>query len=151
MQHAGDTVESFRFGLAAMQCRPPRSGNDGEQARIDVARVGRDAYKAMLALQGYVNASGLEKPLLELVKSGASQINARAFCVHMHTRDARKAGELRKRLDLLAGAKRHSSPNASAPPWHGPRLRRASPIRTCRMTSTRQPGPHSLRRQSPRQ
>jgi len=72
------------------------------QARIDVARVGQDAYKAMLGLQGYVNASSLEKPLLELVKIRASQINACAFCLHMHTRDARKAGESQERLDLLA-------------------------------------------------
>ena len=72
------------------------------QARIDVARVGQDAYKAMLGLQGYVNASGLENPLLELVKIRASQINACAFCLQMHTRDARKAGESQERLDLLA-------------------------------------------------
>lgn len=72
------------------------------QARIDIARVGQDAYKAMRGLQAYVNASSLEKSLLELVKVRASQINSCAFCLHMHMRDARKAGELQERLDLLA-------------------------------------------------
>lgn len=72
------------------------------QARIDVARVSPDAYKAMLGMQGYVNASGLEKSLLELVKTRASQINGCAFCLHMRTRDAREAGESQERLDLLA-------------------------------------------------
>jgi AhpD family alkylhydroperoxidase len=57
------------------------------QARIDVARVGQDAYKAMRGLQGYVNTSGLEKSLLELVKIRASQINSCAFCLHMHERE----------------------------------------------------------------
>ncbi|HTI81160.1 MAG TPA: carboxymuconolactone decarboxylase family protein [Acetobacteraceae bacterium] len=56
----------------------------------------------MLDLRPCVNASSLEKPLLELVKARASQINACAFCLHMHTRDARKAGESQERLDLLA-------------------------------------------------
>jgi hypothetical protein len=63
--HADGTVESFRFGLAAENGRYHRSANDKRrrgamQARIDVARVSPDAYKAMLGMQGSVNASGLE-------------------------------------------------------------------------------------------
>jgi AhpD family alkylhydroperoxidase len=105
--HGGGTVESLGFGLAALLCTHHRLRNDkprreAMQARIDVARVGQDAYKAMLGLQAYVNASGLEQSLLELVKIRASQINACAFCLHMHTRDARKAGESQERLDVLA-------------------------------------------------
>jgi AhpD family alkylhydroperoxidase len=55
----------------------------------------------MLDLQAKVNASGLEHSLQELVKTRASQINGCAFCLHMHTRDARKAGETEERLYLL--------------------------------------------------
>ena len=71
------------------------------QPRIDIARVGQDAYKAMLGLQSYVSATKLEPALRELVKIRASQINACAFCLHMHLRDARKAGESQERLDLI--------------------------------------------------
>jgi AhpD family alkylhydroperoxidase len=55
----------------------------------------------MLGLQSYVNATHLEPSLRELVKIRASQINACAFCLHMHLRDARKAGESQERLDLI--------------------------------------------------
>lgn len=55
----------------------------------------------MLALQGTVESSGLEKLLLELIKIRASQLNKCAFCLHMHTRDARKAGETEERIYLL--------------------------------------------------
>ena len=77
------------------------------QPRIDIARVSQDAYKAMLGparLRQF--ASAWKNPLLELVKIRASQINGCAFCLHMHTRDARKAGESQERLDLLGGLAR---------------------------------------------
>ncbi|HEY1383494.1 MAG TPA: carboxymuconolactone decarboxylase family protein [Dongiaceae bacterium] len=60
-----------------------------------------DGYKALAAVQAYVNRSGLEHPLLELVKMRASQINGCAFCLHMHSTDAVKAGERPERLHLL--------------------------------------------------
>jgi AhpD family alkylhydroperoxidase len=69
--------------------------------RIDTARVSQAAYKAMRALQAFVDATGLEQSLRELVNIRASQINACAFCLHMHLRDARKAGESQERLDLI--------------------------------------------------
>src|SRR5215469_8883182 len=72
------------------------------QPRIDTAHVSPDAYKAMRGLQSYVDATNLEKSLRELVKIRASQINGCAFCLHMHTRDARRAGESQERLDLLS-------------------------------------------------
>jgi AhpD family alkylhydroperoxidase len=56
----------------------------------------------MLGLQKEVDASGLERPLRELVKIRASQINRCAFCLDMHLKEARKAGESEARLDLLA-------------------------------------------------
>jgi AhpD family alkylhydroperoxidase len=71
------------------------------QQRLDVMKVSPGAYKAMSALQAYVDASGLEKPLLELVKVRASQLNGCAFCLAMHTRDARKLGESDERMHLL--------------------------------------------------
>jgi AhpD family alkylhydroperoxidase len=55
----------------------------------------------MLGLQNYVNDSGLEHGLLELVKMRASQINGCAYCLDMHSKDARAAGETEQRLYLL--------------------------------------------------
>src|ERR1700730_6385649 len=71
------------------------------QPRIDTSHVNPNAYKAMLGLQSYVDATGLEKSLRELVNIRASQINSCAFCLHMHLRDARRAGETQERLDLI--------------------------------------------------
>ena len=71
------------------------------QPRINTARISQDAYKAMLGLQSYVDATGLEKSLRELINIRASQINGCSFCLHMHLRDARKAGEAQERLDLI--------------------------------------------------
>lgn len=72
------------------------------QPRIDTTRINPDAYKAMRGLQSYVDATGLEPLLRALIKIRASQINGCAFCLHMHTRDARKAGESQERLDLIS-------------------------------------------------
>ena len=71
------------------------------QPRINTAHIGQDAYKAMRGLQSYVDATGLDKSLRELVNIRASQINGCSFCLHMHLRDARKAGEAQERLDLI--------------------------------------------------
>ncbi len=59
------------------------------------------AYRAMLALESYVHQSGLEGSLLELVKMRASQINGCAYCLDMHSKDARAAGETEQRLYVL--------------------------------------------------
>ena len=69
--------------------------------RIDYRKIAPGALQAMLQLQGYVNKCGLEPLLMELVKIRASQINGCAFCLHMHTRDARKLGEREERIYLL--------------------------------------------------
>jgi AhpD family alkylhydroperoxidase len=71
------------------------------QERLNATQIAPGAYKAMAALQAYVNASGLEASLLELVKLRASQLNGCAFCLHMHARDARKLGESEERIYLL--------------------------------------------------
>ena len=72
-------------------------------ARIDPTRhMKTDAARGMLALQRAVDASGLEHSLLELVKTRASQINHCAYCLDMHTKDARAAGESEQRLYALS-------------------------------------------------
>ena len=71
------------------------------EPRLDHWRLVPDAYKATRTLEDYVRKSGLEHSLLELVKIRASQINGCAFCIHMHTRDARQAGETEERIYLL--------------------------------------------------
>lgn len=72
------------------------------KARLNTFATAPDTMQAMLALQGQVDATGLEESLLELVKTRASQINGCAFCLHMHTRDARARGETEMRLYLLS-------------------------------------------------
>ncbi len=66
--------------------------------RIEVAKVAPGAYQAMLGLESYVRQSGLPKRIVELVKLQASYLNGCAYCVDMHTKDARTAGETEQRL-----------------------------------------------------
>jgi AhpD family alkylhydroperoxidase len=68
------------------------------EPRMDIKHVAPDALKAMAGLETYVRQSGLEPSLLELVRLRASQINGCAYCVDMHTKDAREAGETEQRL-----------------------------------------------------
>lgn len=71
--------------------------------RVDPSRyLHTEPMRAMLALQRAVEASGLEHGLLALVKIRASQINGCAYCLDMHTKDARAAGETEQRLYALA-------------------------------------------------
>ena len=69
--------------------------------RFSYTRASPKAAQAMFALHRYVENSGLEHSLLELVKTRASQINGCAFCLDMHTKDARAAGETEQRLYAL--------------------------------------------------
>lgn len=69
--------------------------------RLDYGALAPAAMKAMISLQQYVENSGLEHALLELVKMRASQINGCAYCLDMHSKDARAAGETEQRLYLL--------------------------------------------------
>ena len=71
------------------------------EPRLDIYKASPDAIKAMLAFSAATEKLGLEKPLLELVKLRASQINGCAFCVDMHSADARKGGETERRLYAL--------------------------------------------------
>ncbi|HZF35610.1 MAG TPA: carboxymuconolactone decarboxylase family protein [Candidatus Angelobacter sp.] len=69
--------------------------------RLNAKAIAPDAYNALRGLQNYVDGCGIEKPLLELIKVRASQINGCAFCIAMHTADAAKGGESQARLHLL--------------------------------------------------
>ncbi len=69
--------------------------------RLDPATIAPEGYKAMRAYQAHITDSGLEHSLLVLVKIRASQINGCAFCLVMHTNDARKLGESDERMHLL--------------------------------------------------
>ena len=68
------------------------------QPRIEYMKVAPNAMSAMLALEQYVRQSGLDPSLLELVKLRASQINGCAYCIDMHSKDARVRGESEQRL-----------------------------------------------------
>ncbi len=70
--------------------------------RVEYAKVAPGARDAMLGLEKYVHGTGLEPALLELVKIRASQINGCAYCLDMHTKDARARGETEQRLYAVA-------------------------------------------------
>jgi AhpD family alkylhydroperoxidase len=79
--------------------------------RIEFKKAGQalpEAMKALLALEASIKASGLEQSLIELVKMRASQINGCAYCLHMHSTDARAHGESEQRLYQLSAW--HESP-----------------------------------------
>lgn len=69
--------------------------------RLNYAKTSPDGFKAIRQLQEHVDNCGLERPLLELVKMRASQLNGCAYCLDMHSKDARAAGETEQRLYLL--------------------------------------------------
>jgi AhpD family alkylhydroperoxidase len=72
------------------------------KARMNYRSANPQAFQAMIKLEGYVQECGLEKGLMELIKIRASQINGCAFCLDMHTKDARKLGETEQRIYLLS-------------------------------------------------
>ncbi len=69
--------------------------------RINYKQVNPEGIQAMWGLEKYVHQCGLEESLLELVKTRASQINGCAYCIDMHTKDARAGGETEQRLYAL--------------------------------------------------
>jgi AhpD family alkylhydroperoxidase len=71
------------------------------QTRIDYSAAPPGAMRAMMGLEDYVRGCGLEAALLELVRLRASHINGCAYCIDMHTKDARARGESEQRLYLL--------------------------------------------------
>ena len=69
--------------------------------RVEFGKTEPAALQAMMGLETYVRNSDLDHSLLELIKVRASQINRCAFCIDMHTKDARHAGETEQRLYAL--------------------------------------------------
>jgi AhpD family alkylhydroperoxidase len=69
--------------------------------RMNFYQAAPETVNALMALENQVTSSGLEQSLIELVKTRASQINGCAYCINMHTQDARKHGETEQRLYLL--------------------------------------------------
>lgn len=69
--------------------------------RMNLGEVAPQAYKAMFGLEKYINNSELSKAHKHLIKIRASQINGCAFCINMHTEEARKDGETEKRIYAL--------------------------------------------------
>ena len=71
------------------------------ESRIQIDQLQPEAYKAMMALEGYLAKSELTPTHKELIKIRASQLNGCAFCINMHTRDALRQGEDQQRIFLL--------------------------------------------------
>jgi len=69
--------------------------------RLLPAEIAPDGYQALRAVEIYLAKCGLPKRLIELVKFRASQMNGCAYCLDVHSKDARKAGETEQRLYLL--------------------------------------------------
>ncbi|MFF2810522.1 carboxymuconolactone decarboxylase family protein [Streptomyces sp. NPDC058000] len=79
----------------------PAAAGHQHGPRMRWAKLAPEVYKAMIGLDAAAK-KGLDPTLIELVNIRASQLNRCAFCLHMHTNDARKAGESEERLALLA-------------------------------------------------
>lgn len=69
--------------------------------RVNIFQTQPEAYKAMFGLEKYIASTSLTSTHKELIKIRASQINGCAFCINMHTTDARKQGETEQRIYLL--------------------------------------------------
>lgn len=72
------------------------------EPRMNYAKAAPGAFRAMRGLETYLADCGLEPSLKELVKTRASQINGCAYCIDMHTQDARAQGESEQRLYALS-------------------------------------------------
>ena len=72
------------------------------KARIEYTQVAPAAFQAMRAFEAYVRGCGLNPTLSELIRIRASQINGCAFCLDMHTKDARAQGESEQRIYALS-------------------------------------------------
>ncbi|WP_030413957.1 carboxymuconolactone decarboxylase family protein [Streptomyces sp. NRRL S-1448] len=80
---------------------PSRAATGSGGPRMQWAKLAPEVYKAMIALDAAAK-KGLDPTLVELVKIRASQLNKCAFCLDMHIRDARGAGETEERIYLLS-------------------------------------------------
>ena len=72
------------------------------EKRIRIGKLQPAAYKAMMAMEAYIDQTALEPLHKELIRIRASQVNGCAYCLDMHTKDARKLGETEQKLYLIA-------------------------------------------------
>lgn len=71
------------------------------ESRLDYRRFNQEPLQALLAMEKYITGCGLDHKLIHLLKLRASQINGCAYCIDMHSIDARAAGETEQRLYAL--------------------------------------------------
>jgi AhpD family alkylhydroperoxidase len=110
------------------------------QQRLSAAKIAPDGYKTLVGVEIYLRQCGLEHRLIELVKMRASQINGCAYCLDVHSRDARRAGETEQRLYLLDAweeASLYTPRERAALAWTDAvtRTRRTTPMGRCRRNS----------------
>jgi AhpD family alkylhydroperoxidase len=90
------------------------------EARVHYARVAPGIYEAMLGLMSYLRKSGLDESLVNLVSLRASQINGCAYCIDMHWKDLKAAGETDQKLyglDAWAESPYYSDRERAALAW----------------------------------
>jgi AhpD family alkylhydroperoxidase len=73
--------------------------------RVDYYNIAPEALKIMMEMEKYTKTTGIDRKLRELIKIRASQINGCAYCINMHTSDARKMGETEQRLYCISAWK----------------------------------------------
>jgi AhpD family alkylhydroperoxidase len=86
----------FVFSRASNRCGEEVPAKMKE--RIDYQKLAHEPLHSLLAIERYLAASGIDPKLLHLIKLRASQINGCAYCIDMHSKDARAAGETEQRL-----------------------------------------------------
>ena len=89
------------------------------EERLPYGKLSAEPAKAMFGLGAYLARCGLEKDLLELIKIRASQINGCAYCIDMHTTDARTIGETEGNLIMTTARRCGRRPSAAARPQGG--------------------------------
>ena len=72
------------------------------EQRIDYYNVAPEALKIMMEMEKYTKTTGIDRKLRELIKIRASQINGCAYCINMHTADARKMGETEQSIYCIS-------------------------------------------------
>ncbi len=99
--YVAELKRAVELGEAQGSSGPPLVCGYAAKQRIDYQSVAPGGFEAMLGLEEYVRQSGLEHNLVELVRARVSQINGCAYCLDMHTKDARANAETEQRLFLL--------------------------------------------------
>lgn len=93
------------------------------QPRIEYGTYGQEALKSMAGLEKYIAQCGLDHKLIHLIKMRASQINGCAYCIDMHSIDARTLGKANSgSMRSMPGAKLRFSTNANGRLSNGPNL-----------------------------